>query len=127
MAFQSSLAVTMAQAFQSSLAVTMAQILISIIKSGGDPHYTRGLFVHFWNSSEVTAISFLKVRCSQPLRQVAKSVTSPLLDSEMGVIFVGFWTCFRGFSQALLALQTIPSRQFALGEMSSDWLILEIH
>ena len=36
-------------------------------------------------------LRFTNHMCSiNPFRQVAKSVTSPLLDSEMGVVFVGF-------------------------------------
>ena len=61
---------------------------------------------------------------TNPSRQVAKSVTSPLMDSEMGVVFVGDQTCFRGFSQAFWAPLAGPSRHLASGEMGSDWLIL---
>ena len=52
--------------------------------------------------------------------QVAKGVTSTLLDSEMGVVFVELQISFRGLGQAL---QASRSQQFSSGptaNMGSD-------
>jgi len=41
------------------------------------------------NTSKIE-MKFLKLLALKPSRQVAKSVTSPLLDSAMGFVFGGF-------------------------------------